>query len=138
LGREEGLENPYYRRMMGGPVGRFGQYLMSRAYEPGILGARAPLYGSRVSSRREQELRARLARLTADERDAAFEVARSAVIGALHGFLHGVSHDEATIQLRYEGHDLSELSDGLHGDLFWWLRDLTEHPYDTESHLDLP
>jgi hypothetical protein len=79
----------------------------------------------------------RLSELTSDERPAIIEVTRASIIEALHGLLHGVSHDTERIRLQFDGQDLAEISDGLHSDLFVWLRDLSKHPYGIASDLDL-
>lgn len=121
--------NPYYVRMMGGAVGRFGAYLMERAFDVGMDAATGTL-GARWRSEEMQALGRRLAGLAVDEREAVVELVRESLVAALHGFLHGVSHDEDRIRLVFEGHDLAPESDGLHGDLFWWLRDLSRYPPD--------
>ena len=47
------------------------------------------------------------------------------MLTALHGLLHGVSHDEDRIRVTFEGRDVAQLSDGLHGDLFAWIGELS-------------
>jgi hypothetical protein len=133
---EDERANPYYARMMAGPVGHFGAYLMQRAFDPAMAAAIRTLDGT-APAPRDRRLHERLSELTSDERAAVIEVARASVIEALHGLLHGMSNDTGRIQLEFEGENLAEISDGLHGDLFDWLRDLSKHPYDIASDLDL-
>jgi hypothetical protein len=127
--------NNYERRILGGPVGNFGRYLMERAYDTGMRSAEGTLSGHWKSAR-AQELTHRLAGLSADEQDAVMAVVRGALIAALHGLLHGLSHDEKEIQLLFEGHNVAQESDGLHGDLFLFLRLLSAYPCDSEDDLD--
>jgi hypothetical protein len=133
--RELDEQNPYYRRMMAGSRGRFGTYLMERSFDPGMWMATALLEG-KLRAASDQALSKRLSALSADEREAVLAVARKCLIAALHGLMHGLSNDEALIQIVFEGDDMAKDSDGLHGDLFWWLRDLSKYPYDVE--FDLP
>ena len=133
--RELDETNPYYRQMMAGSRGRFGRYLMERSFDPGVWTASSLLDGT-LRADSDQALSKRLQTLTADQRDAVLALARKSVIAALHGLLHGLSNDENVIQLFFEGENIAKESDGLHGDLFWWLRDLSKYPYDVES--DLP
>jgi hypothetical protein len=52
------------------------------------------------------------------------------------GLLHGIYHDEDLIRVEFENHDVREGSDGLHGDLFMWLRNVSKYPYDIGDDLD--
>lgn len=136
MGREDDQTNPYYARMMAGPVGRFGGYLMQRSFDPATAAAMRILNGT-ARAPRDRRLHERLSNLSSDEQAAVLGVTRAAIIEALHGLLHSISHDTERIQLKFDGQNLAELSDGLHGDLFDWLRDLSNHPYDIASDLDL-
>lgn len=130
--REDQKNNPYYKRMMAGPVGRFGAYLMERSFDKGMDSALGTIEG-KWKSAEKLALTRRLASLSADQREAVVALARNSLIAALHGLLHGLSHDEDRIRLLFEGHDVASESDGLHGDLFDWLRDLSQHPFDFGS-----
>lgn len=132
--RDDDLDNPYYVRMMNGPVGRFGAYLMDRSYDRGMRSATAVLDGEHKNEIIEAK-RARLGPLSDRQREAILELVRDSVIEALHGLLHGLSHDEKLVRVLFEGHDVATESDGLHGDLFWWLRDLSKYPYDVSEKL---
>ena len=129
MSKADDLRSPYYIRMMQGPVGRFGAYLMERSFDEGMNNAIRTLDG-RLHAKENLALTARLRRLSGEQREAALELVRDALIAALHGFLHGVSHDEATIRVLFEGHDIASESDGLHADLFCWLRDLSRFAYE--------
>lgn len=124
----------YDRRILEGAVGRFGKYLMERSYDEGMRDAEWTLAG-RWRAKDKQDLAQRLERLSVDQREAVMEVARGALIAALHGLLHGLSHDEERIRLLFEEHDVAQESDGLHGDLFLFLRRLSEYPYDVRADL---
>jgi hypothetical protein len=127
---------PYDHRILSGPVGGFGKYLMERSYDEGMRSAEWTLAGRwRVEYRKR--LTERLARLEQDERDAVLEIVRTALVDSLHGLLHGIAHDGDRIRLLFEGHDVAAESDGLHGDLFLFLRLLSAYPYDAGSSLDL-
>jgi hypothetical protein len=123
------------RRITTGTIGAFGRYLMERTFDEGVWSADLVLNGNPASPS-DQALRERLRDLTADERQAVAELARDAVISALHGLLHGLSHDEDRIRLLFDGLDVAAASDGLHGDLFIWLRELSKYPYDVSA--DMP
>ena len=119
---------PYDERILSGPVGAFGKYLVERSYDEGMRSAEWTLAGRwRGESRRQ--LTERLGRLDDDEREAVTELVQSALIDSLHGLLHGLAHDGDRIRLLWEGHDVSSESDGLHGDLFLFLRLLSAYPY---------
>ena len=113
-------------------VRRFGAYVMERAFDPGMDSVIGHLEG-RWRDDKSRDLSRRLNSLTADEREAVVAVARESVIAALHGLLHSLSHDEDRIRLMFEGCDVAALSDGLHGDLFFWMRHLSRHAYDWEA-----
>jgi hypothetical protein len=81
----------------------------------------------------QRRLHDRLLTLSEDQAQAVAELARGAVISALHGLLHGLSHDDDRIRLLFDGEDVAQASDGLHGDLFTWLRDLSEFPYEPDA-----
>jgi hypothetical protein len=130
--REDNEKTPYYRTMMAGPVGRFGAYLMTRSFDVAMWTATSVFTGTSRAPL-DVALSERLKPLTADERDAVMSLTRKSVIAALHGFLHGVSHDETLIQLKFDGADVAESSDGLQGDLFFWIRDLSKYPHDALS-----
>jgi hypothetical protein len=127
---------PYDRRLLDGPVGAFGKYLMERSYDEGMRSAEWTLDGRRRAEA-HRRLTERLVRLDPDEREAAIELVRLALIDSLHGLLHGLSHDTASIRLIFDGHDVAEESDGLHGDLFLFLRLLSAYPYDPGIDLHL-
>lgn len=114
-----------------GVVGAFGEYLMRNAYDVAIADTRNLLEGTAASAA-AQDLHARLGSLTDDQRQAVAEVARDAVVSALHGLLHSLSHDKQRISLTFDGADIAAASDGLHGDLFVWMRDLSAYPHDRE------
>jgi hypothetical protein len=122
----------YNRRITNGAVGAFGSYVMSVAYDVAIKDTDQLLTGQ-AKDAKSRGLYERLERLSTDEKEAAHEVARQAVVSALHGLLHGLSHDEDRIRLVFDGEDVAQASDGLHGDLFVWMRDLSEFPYDWEN-----
>ena len=107
----------------------FGQYLMTNAYDVAIRQTEWVFTGHGKGPR-SRALHERLKGLSADEKAAAQELVREAVIDALHGLLHGLSHDEERIQLFFDGEDVAQQSDGLHGDLFVWMRDLSAYPED--------
>ena len=133
--REDDEKNPYYRRMMDGPVGRFGAYLMAKSFDEAMWTATSTLEGkSKAPS--HMALTERLKALTEDEQDAVVSLVRGSVVSSLHGFLHGLSNDESLIKLVFEGANISESSDGFQGDLFFWLRDLSKYPYDALSESD--
>lgn len=130
--REDRKKNPYYVRMMAGPVGHFGAYLMECCFDEGMDSALGTLEG-KWKSDESMALTRRLASLSADQREAVVALVRDSLIAALHGLLHGLSHDEDRIRLLFDGHDVASESDGLQGDLFDWLRDLSRHPFDFGS-----
>jgi hypothetical protein len=70
----------------------------------------------------------RLAVLYRDEREAVMQLVQDALVASLHGFLHGLSHDADSIRLLFDGHDVAKESDGLHADLFLFIRLLSEYP----------
>jgi hypothetical protein len=120
---------PYERQILDGPVGPFGRYLMERSYDKGIRSAEWTLEG-RWRAEDRKRLTQRLTGLEPDEREAVMELVRNALVDSLHGLLHGVSHDQSSIRLTFDGHDVAEESDGLQGDLFVFLRLLSAYPYD--------
>ena len=122
----------YDRRITTGAMGAFGSYLMSRAYDVAVEDTRRILDGT-AASPQERELHQRLTPLTEDQKEAAAQLARQAVVSALHGLLHGLSHDEERICITFDGENVAEHSDGLHGDLFIWMRDLSAFPHDWEA-----
>jgi hypothetical protein len=122
----------YDRRITSGAIGAFGRYLMSTAYDVATEDTNRVLSGQR-SDANARALHERLKELSEDEKAAAQELARQAVVSALHGLLHGLSHDDDRIRLLFDGEDVAQASDGLHGDLFVWMRDLSEFPYDWEN-----
>ena len=122
----------YDRRVTTGALGDFGRYLMSQTFDVAVRGTDSVLSGS-ARAPDAQQLHVRLSDLTEDQQDAVRELTRDAVIEALHGLLHGLSHDEDQIRLLYKGVDVAAESDGLHGDLFFWMRDLSETHYDWEA-----
>ena len=109
---------------LSGVVGAFGDYLMKAAYDVAVSDTRMVLNGEGASEQ-ARTLHARLASLADDERRAAAELARQAVVSALHGLLHGLSHDEDRIVLTFDGENVAAASDGLHGDLFRWIDELS-------------
>ncbi len=109
---------------LSGVVGAFGEYLMKTAYDVAIRDTRLVLNGGGASDQ-AKALHARLASLSDDERLAVAEVGRQAVVSALHGLLHGLSHDEDRIALTFDGENVAAASDGLHGDLFRWIDELS-------------
>lgn len=123
---------PYDRRVLDGAVGAFGKYLMERSYDEGMRHAEWTLDG-KWNAEELRQLHSELANLTPAERRAVMELVRASLISALHGLLHGLSHDEDRIRLLFEGHDVSAESDGLHGDLFLFLRTLSAYPYDAAA-----
>jgi hypothetical protein len=127
-----GSPGGYDRRITGGALGAFGSYLMSTAYDVAIRDTERVLRGQGKDAR-SLALHERLGSLSEDERAAVRALARQAVISALHGLLHGLSIDEDRIRLLFDGEDVARASDGLHGDLFIWMRDLSEFPYDWEN-----
>src|SRR4051794_25510425 len=96
----------YDRAVLDGVVGRFGRYLMDRSYDVGVRSAEGTLAGQ-WKARNHQELARRLEGLTEDERAAVTALARDALVAALHGLLHGVSHDQTLIQVFFEGQDIA-------------------------------
>jgi hypothetical protein len=127
--------NEYDRRILSGAVARFGKYLMERSYDVGMREAEWTLAG-RWRSSGSRDLSEQLARLTDDERAAVMALVRGALVAALHGLLHGLSHDQEQIRLLFEEHDVAQESDGLHGDLFLFLRLLSSYPYDVREDPD--
>jgi hypothetical protein len=127
-----GDPSEYDRRITSGAIGAFGSYLMSTAYDVAIRDTNRVLSGHGRDAR-GRALHKRLKRLSDDEMAAARELARRRAVSALHGLLHGLSHDEERIQLIFDGEDVARSSDGLHGDLFTWMRDLSEFPFDWEN-----
>ena len=127
--RDDDLKNPYYVRMMEGARGRFARYFVERTYDSGMASALGTLEG-RWKAPSLQELQAKCASLSREQRQVVIEVVQDALIAAAHGFLHGLSQDEDLIQLLFEGEDMAAESDGLQGDFFWWLRDLSRYPLD--------
>jgi hypothetical protein len=127
-----GGPSEYDRRITSGAIGAFGSYLMSTAYDVAIKDTNRILSG-RAKRAKNRALYERLDVLSADEKAAAQELARNAVVSALHGLLYGLSHDEDRIRLFFDGENVAQRSDGLHGDLFIWMRDLSEFPYDWEN-----
>lgn len=127
-----GGPNEYDRRITSGAVGAFGSYLMSVAYDVAIKDTNLTLSGQGTGAK-SRALHERLKALSDDEKAAAHELAHRAVVSALHGLLHGLSHDEDRIRLVFDGEDVAQASDGLHGDLFLWMRDVSEFPYDWEN-----
>lgn len=123
---------PYDRRVLDGAVGAFGKYLMERSYDEGMRHAEWTLDG-KWRAKDLRRLHSQLANLTPEERVAVFKLVRGSLISALHGLLHGLSHDEDRIRLLFEGHDVSAESDGLHGDLFLFLRALSAYPYESKT-----
>jgi len=117
----------YDRRITSGAAGAFGSYLMSAAYDVAIRDTNRIVSGEGRDAK-SRALHARLESLSEDEKAAAQELARHGVVSALHGLLHGLSHDEDRIRLLFDGEDVARASDGLHGDLFIWMRDLSEFP----------
>jgi hypothetical protein len=112
-----------------GIVGAFGEYLMKNAFDVAIADTRLVLGGT-AASPSARDLHARLGGLTDDQRLAVEHLARDAVVSALHGLLHVLSHDEQRIKLIFDGEDVAAASDGLHGDLFAWMRHLSGFPHD--------
>jgi hypothetical protein len=129
MSKEDDLKSPYYVRMMQGPVGRFGAYMMKRSFDVGMDHAIRTLDG-KWRTEETQAVTRRLRGLSPEQRAAVVDLVHHALIAALHGFLHGLSHNEKTIRLLFEEHDVARESDGLHGDMFWWLRDLSTYPYE--------
>ena len=126
-----GGPDDYERKITSGAIGAFGGYLMSQAYDEAIRDTQRVLSGN-AAGPKGRRLHERLKALTEDQRQAAAQLARDAVISALHGLLHGLSHDQNQVRLLFGGEDVAQASDGLHGDLFIWIRDLSEFPYDWE------
>jgi hypothetical protein len=116
----------YDDKMLNGPVGRFGRYVVERGYAPGVAAMESSLSGKGVAPD-EAHLRGLLATLSADQADAVRELVKNALLEALHGLTHGISHDTDAIQVLFEGQDVAALSDGLHGDLLVWLATFSEH-----------
>lgn len=126
-----GSPDEYERRITSGAIGAFGTYVMSQAYDEAIRDTQLVLSGN-AAGPKGRRLHERLKALSDDQRQAAAELARDAVMSALHGLLRGLSHDADQIRLLFRGEDVAQASDGLHGDLFVWIRDLSEFPYDWE------
>src|SRR4051794_10098837 len=111
----------------------FGAYLMQRTFDEAMWSVELILDGEPAAPE-NQRLKARLSGLSPDERQAAKKLARDGVIVALHG----LSHDEERIRLLFDGLDVATSSDGLQGDLFTWLRELSRYPDSPpEADLDL-
>lgn len=127
---------PYDRQILDGPVGAFGRYLMERSYEEGMRSAEGTLEGRSRAAHRLRLTR-RLEALDPKQRDAVLLLVQQALVDALHGLLHGLSNDPDSIRLQFDGHDVAEESDGLHGDLFLFLRLLTEYSYEPPAVSDL-
>jgi hypothetical protein len=109
------------------PLDALGRSIVERAYEPAFDYARGELVG-RWRSARSLDLQRVLATLDAAQREAAFDLSKAAVITALHGLLHGVSHGAPRVRLLWDGADVGEISDGLQGDLFAWLEEFSSDP----------
>jgi hypothetical protein len=124
----------YDRRITTGTMGAFGRYLMERTFDQGVWCTDLVLNGEPASAA-QRTLSERLRDLTVDERHAVAELTRDALIAALHGLLHGLSHDEDQIRLLVNGVDVAAASDGLHGDLFTWLREASKYPYDFRAQM---
>jgi hypothetical protein len=127
---------PYDRRLLASPAGAFGRYLVERCYEPGITEAVKTLDGT-WAAEPLRRLHARLQELTEDEAAAVLELARNSVVTALHGLMHGLSHDENLIKVNFAGANVADHSDGLHGDLFVFLKMSSRYPYDALDQLEL-
>ena len=50
----------------------------------------------------------------------------------MHGLLLGLPHDEDQVRLLSAGEDVAQASDGVHRDLFVWIRDLSAFGHDWE------
>lgn len=120
----------YDQRATTGDLGGFGRYLMSHSVDEAIRATRRVLDGT-AAAEVDRQLHERLGSLNDDQRAAIEEVARNAVVEALHGLLHGASCDE--LRILYRGVDVAAESDGLHADLFIWIRELSQFPHDWEA-----
>ncbi len=110
----------YDDQLINGPTGRFLRYLLVRSYARPLRDAAAVLEGT-AAGPEAKVLHEALSTLTVEQRQAISALVKDALEGSIHNFLHALSHDQDQIRLLFDGEDVAEHSDGLHGDLFIWL-----------------